>query len=146
MAKKANKIFLDSNFFIALFNPTDTLYQKALKVSQKIKKETPQLYISNFIFLEVVTVLAQRVSRKAAILLGDHLLKDKQVEIIHVDQNLNETTWELFKKIRRKNISFVDCSILMIMKAEGIEKLLTFDREDFAGLKRKWRFSFYPIN
>lgn len=142
---KRDKLFIDSNFFIALFNPADTLNQKALTISQKLKKENPRLYISNFVFLEVVTVLAQRVSRKAAISLGNHLLKDKQLEIIHIDKRLNELSWEFFKKIKKKNVSFVDCSILAAMKAEGIKKLLTFDQGDFLSLKRKFRFSFYRI-
>ena len=144
MVKQGDLVFVDSNFFIALFNPSDSLYQEALKISQKIKKDNPLLYISNLIFLEIVTILAQRVSRKAATSLGNHLVKDKQLEIVHIDKQLNELTWEIFKSIRRKNVSFVDCSVLAVMKTEGIRHLLTFDKEDFASLKRKYRFSFYP--
>lgn len=140
---KDSRIFVDSNFFIALFNPTDTLNQKALTISQKIKKENPQLYISNFVFLEVVTVLSQKVSRKTSVSLGNHLLRDKQLEIIHIDKQLHEMTWEIFQNIKKKNVSFVDCSILAVMKAEGIKKLLTFDQKDFLGLRRKYRFSFW---
>lgn len=135
MANQSEKILVDSNFFIALFNPPDTLHQEALKISHKFRKETPELYISNFIFLEIVTVLAQRIGRTAAISLGDHLLKDKQLRVIHIDRRLNELTWEVFKGIKKKNISFVDCSILALIKTEGIRKLLTFDREDFALLR-----------
>jgi len=140
---KDNKVFVDSNFFIALFNPPDTLHQKAVAISRKIKKEKPRLYISNFIFLEVVTVLSQRVNRKTAITLGQHFLKDEQLKIINVNKQLNTFTWEIFKEIKKKNISFVDCSILAAMKTEGIKKLLTFDKKDFTSIKRNHRFSFY---
>ncbi|MBL7159235.1 PIN domain-containing protein [Candidatus Microgenomates bacterium] len=140
---KNNRLFVDSNFFIALFNPTDALNQKALTISKKLKKENPRLYISNFVFLEVVTVLSQRVSRKAAISLGNHLLKDRQLEIIHIDKQLNKLTWKIFQNIKKKNVSFVDCSILAAMKAEGIKKLLTFDQSDFLSLKKYCRFGFY---
>lgn len=40
-------------------------------------------------------------------------------------------------------MSFVDCSILTAMDAEGIDKLLTFDQEDFAPLRKKYRFSLF---
>lgn len=143
MAKFNDKIFADSNFFIALFNPQDSLHQKAFKVVQRLQKENPQLYISNFIFLEIVTVLTQRASRKVAVSFGSHLLEDGKLKIIHVDQRLNKMSWEIFKEIGRKNVSFVDSSILAVMRTEGINKLLTFDEQDFATLKRKYRFSFY---
>lgn len=141
---KNNQVFADSNFFIALFNPSDTLHAKAIAISQKLAKEKPKFYISNFVFLEIVTVLTQKVSRKAAITLGEHLIKDQQLKIIHINQRLNKLTWEIFKTLKRKNISFVDCSLLTVMRAEGIKKLLTFDKEDFTRLRKKYRFSFYP--
>jgi len=144
MVKEDNQIFVDSNFFIALFNLTDSLHPKVLKISRGLKRENPRLYISNFIFLEIVTVLSQRVNRETAVLLGNYLLKDKQLEVIHIDKKLNEITWEIFKSINKKNCSFVDASILAVMKREGIKKLLTFDKEDFLSLKRKYRFNLYP--
>ena len=141
---KNDKVFVDSSFLIALFNPPDTFHPKAVAISRKTIKERPQLYISNFVFLETVTVLSQRVNRKTAVVLGQHLLKDQQAKIIHVNQKLNTLAWEIFKEIKKKNVSFIDCSTLAIMKVEGIKKLLTFDQKDFAPLRQKHRFSFYP--
>ena len=143
MVAANNRIFVDANFFVALFNPQDTLYKEAIAKSQTIQKEKPLLVISNYIFLEIVTVLSQRVNRKTAITLGKHLLEDKQLQIVHIGTHLNNSTWEIFKEIEKKNISFVDCSSLVVMEFEEINKFLTFDRKDFAGLAKKYQFSFY---
>jgi len=43
----------------------------------------------------------------------------------------------------KNNKVFVDCSTLAAMKAEGIKKLLTFDKKDFTSLKKEYRFGFY---
>lgn len=140
---KNKRVFVDSNFFIALLNPLDTLNNKALICSEKIKGELPTLVISNFIFLEIVTILSQRVNRKAAITFGTRLMQDNQIEIIHIDESLQEKSWKTFQETDRKNISFVDCSILTVMETEKINTLLTFDQEDFANLREIYRFDFY---
>lgn len=143
MAKNNRCVFVDSNFFIALYNPQDTLNSKAVELTQKIKRGKPILFISNFIFLEVVTVLSQRAGRRAAMSLGEHLLEDRQLEIVHIDKRLNTISWEFFKEIKKKNISFVDCSTLATMNFEDIKYLLTFDQKDFSSLRKKFKFDFY---
>ncbi|MBI3289987.1 PIN domain-containing protein [Candidatus Microgenomates bacterium] len=137
------KIFVDSNYFIALYNPEDSLYENAQRTSRVVTKEKPQLVISNFIFLETVTVLSQRAGKDAAILIGKHLIRDQRIEIIYINEELNELTWKIFQQIKRKNLSFVDASIIACMQYEDINKLLTFDEEDFSNLRRKYRFSFF---
>ena len=143
MRKQSNKVFVDTNFWIALLNTSDSLHQRAIATITKIRRESPLLFISNFIFLETVTVAAQRISKKAALFIGEQLLKDDQVSIIHVNQRIHLRTWEIFSRVKRKNISFVDCSILAIMEQEEIPYLLTFDRKDFYPLKRQYQFEFF---
>lgn len=140
---EVNKIFSDSNFFIALYNPSDSLHSESVRISQKIKKETPDIYISNYIFLEIVTVISQRIGRKEAVFLGNDILKDSKVNIIHIDDRLNKLAWQIFTRIPKKNFSFVDCSTLALLQFEEIRKLLTFDREDFKSLQKDYQFDLY---
>lgn len=136
-----DSIFADSNYFIGLYNSSDSLYQKASQIANKLETEDIRLVISNYVFLEVVTIMSQRLGKKFAIRLGSHLLGSGQVVIIHVDERLHELAWKIFQDIGKKNISFVDCSTLAVMRAEGIKKLLTFDHEDFASLRSRYKFS-----
>ena len=138
-----NKLFIDSNFFIALHNPQDTLYIRAKKIANKIERNKIKLFASNFIFLETVTVLSQRSVKETAITAGKKLLMEDYCTMVNVDKDLQHKSWLIFQEIKRKNISFVDCSILTVMRYMGIKKLLTFDTADFAGLRRKYSFNFY---
>lgn len=137
-----DKIFIDSNFFIALANPKDSLHQKAVSVSDILQKNSSPLCISNYIFLETVTVISQRVGREEAISRGKQLL-DESFSMIQVDLGLQNAAWEIFCETPKKNTSFVDCSTIAAMLAEGIDKLLTFDQEDFKPLLKKHHLSLF---
>jgi predicted nucleic acid-binding protein len=140
-----SRVFVDSNYFVALFNPLDTLHKRALALARKIDSQNASLVISNFVFLEIVTVLSQRRDRKVAIEVGEHLLTNSLVTIIQVDELLQRESWHIFQNIIEKNVSFVDSSIVAIMKAEYITKLLTFDVNDFKKLRKRYQFNFYEI-
>lgn len=137
-----SKVFVDSNYFIGLFNPEDSLYQKANEIGSRLDRIAKRLVVSNFIFLETVTVLSQKRGRSAALEAGDYLLNSPVVELINIDHKLQQDTWQIFQDINKKNLSFVDSSIIAVMQAESINALLTFDTKDFASLRRKYKFHF----
>jgi len=141
--EESKRIFVDSNYFVALFNPSDTLYQKALKIAKKIDERDMPLAISNFIFLEIATILSQKRGKRVAIKAGEYLLSNPKITLIHIDELLQEQSWNIFKQIKNKDISFVDCSIIAAMKSEGIDEHLTFDIEDFKKLQKNYRFQLY---
>lgn len=138
-----NLIFADSNYFVALFNPADTLNKKAANIAQELDRRGVQLAISNFIFLETVTVLAQKRGRRVAIEVGEFFLTSQKITILHIDQILQEQSWSIFCDVKRKNVSFVDCSIIAAIKAEGIRELLTFDVDDFEKFQKKYHFKLF---
>jgi hypothetical protein len=139
------KIFADSNYFIALYNPGDSLHREAIRVTNSLKKENQKLVISNFVFLELVTVLSQRVGRVGAIYAGVEISGNSSIEFIHVDEMLQNVSWQIFQDVKEKSVSFVDCSIIAVMRAEGIHRLLTFDVKDFKNLQKQYRISLYPL-
>jgi len=138
-----NKVFVDSNFFIALFNPADNLHLRAIRASRKIEKDGFKLVLSNFIFLEVVTILSQKLSRRSATIFGKQLLSDRYLQLVHINRKLNGLSWQIFSDVKNKNISFVDCSCLAVMKAEEVKLILTFDKKDFQPLAEKYNFNIY---
>ena len=58
---KSDDVFVDSNFFCAFYNPKDALHAKALSLAEKLSLSKARLWISNYIFLEVVTIISQRL-------------------------------------------------------------------------------------
>lgn len=143
MGKMQFKILVDSNFLVALSKEDDSLHKQALKVKARLKKERVKIVISNLIFIETVTVLSMRAGRKIAINAGEDLLSRNGIDIIRIGSEVELSAWEIFKDVKKKNMSFVDCSSIAVMQAEGINKFLTFDEEDFSPLRKKYSFSFY---
>ena len=94
--EKSKRIFVDSNYFIALFNPQDSLCKRAEELSQKLYEEERSLIFINFIFLEVVTVLSQKKGRLGGIEAGAHLLTYPSFECLHIDEALQQEAWSIF--------------------------------------------------
>lgn len=139
------RIFVDSNYFVALFNFSDTLYPKSLKIAKEIDKLGIFFIISNLVFLEIVTILSQKRGKRVAIETGEYLLSNPQISLVHIDELLQKQSWDIFRQVKNKDISFIDCSIIAAMKSEGIEELLTFDIEDFKKLQKGHRFRLFQI-
>ncbi|MBI2029466.1 PIN domain-containing protein [Candidatus Gottesmanbacteria bacterium] len=131
-------IFFDSNYYIGLVNKLDSTYLQSIILSNRLKKEPYKPIISNLVFLEVVTVISQRVGRKTSIKTGESLKNN--AGIIKIYDELEEKTWDIFKKIQQKDVSFVDCSTLVLLKEKKIEKLVTFDTH-FKKFSKQFRFS-----
>lgn len=140
---KIEKLFIDTSFFVALFNRLDNQHQKAKQISEKLLVEAPGIFISNFIFSETVTVVSQKVDRETAVAAGLKLPSAKT--FIYIDSLLQQKSWNIFQKIDKKNIGFVDCSILAVMAHEDIKWLLTFDGTDFKSLQKPFKFKLYPL-
>ena len=51
-------IFLDTSYFIALFNENDYFHERAVEINEMIKNEDK--IISNLVITEVLTVIKQK--------------------------------------------------------------------------------------
>lgn len=122
------KIFIDSSFFVALFKRDDQHYAKALAIYNLMRDEIVSLYTSFYIIDETVTVLSRRVSRKTALKFLQAVKDEDFPVILESDQNVRLKTYKLFKKLKDKNISMIDCYSVILMKEHRIKKCLTFDK------------------
>lgn len=121
-------ILLDTSFICSLHLPEDSLHHKALTISKELVNQKVNLYISNFILLEVLTVLSQRKSRKLAIEFGRSVKEEPVIKTIRIDGILEEYSWKIFLKTKEKDLSFVDCSTLAVLDKEKVDYLITFDK------------------
>jgi len=138
-----NKVFVDSSFLVALYNLSDTLHDKTSEVNTRLASSDPDLYVSNYILLEVLTVLSQKIGRSKSVDIGERIIHDGQIKVVHITEDLQELSWDIFRSTGNKNMSFVDCSILAVMQDRGLRYLLTFDKTDFTSLRRQFGFSFF---
>lgn len=130
-------VFLDTNYLCALYNVNDSLYDKAKSLAKTLKGT--KFIITNFILLESYTILSQRASKAQSMRFGNYVRRYNPYDIFWIDKELEEKIWKIFKKIKDKNFSYVDASILAVMKKEKIKHLLSFD-DSFKNLQKQFSF------
>lgn len=124
-------IFVDSNFWIALFNTRDSCHKKALQLHQEIQERflNRRLIVNNLITAETLTVLSQRGGKALALEFYETLSRSQVIEVVYVDEVLEQDAVVYFKKIISKNVSFADCTIFATADKYSIKDVLSFDED-----------------
>lgn len=123
-----NYLFVDSDAFIAILKDDDINHQKANLLLQKSLEKSFSFCTSNFVFSEVVTVLSQRVGKEAAIKFTEMVKDENGYEIIRVNKDLEKVAIKIFRGQLSKNVSFVDCTNMAILKSNlKIKAIFSFD-------------------
>ena len=127
-------IFLDTNVIVSYAIETDANHIKADRIMSEISSgKYGNLFISNFIFDESVTVIFVRSKNlMTAIKAGENL--KISTEILEVDKSMFEDAWKTFKSQKGVKFSFTDCTTIEVMRRNSIKVLATFD-EDFLKVK-----------
>lgn len=119
------KIFVDASALIPLFRTIDPLHEKAVQLSPQLVGNT--LLISNYIFSEVVTVLSQKEGKEKALDAGEYIKKN--YTMFRIDAEIEDLAWEIFKKQKSKNVSFVDCTTFALFQRRMFDKAFAFDTD-----------------
>jgi len=127
-------IFLDTNFLIAYYNKNDAHHDKSLSIMESlVSGEYGELFISDYIFDEFVTVALSRLKDLAKVInIGNDV--EFFTHRINIEEETFEKAWEIFREQKDTEFSFTDCTILALMKEEGIKYIATFDI-DFKKIK-----------
>lgn len=123
-----HEIFIDANFFIALFNQEDSLHAKALEISQKMQENEYALYTSNYVLAECYAVIARKCGRNAVIDFKTYLIQSNALHIVWIHERDDQKIWGIFIREENSEISYVDASNLALMKLYLLASLLTFDK------------------
>lgn len=126
-----SKVFIDTNIFVALRDETDSTHTKAIRLYEALKADNTKFITSSDVIAESLTVISKKLGKKSAIdLLGKIGVFAQE---IFIDGNLHRETRKFFRRVKSKNISFVDCSSVVAMKKNGLDTIFSFD-EDFKKL------------
>lgn len=127
-------VVLDSSFLVAFYNPRDVHHERARGAMEHLASGLWGLaLLPEYVFLEVVTVLAARSSHEMAVQAGVVLLGNREIEFVPCSQVFTAT----FDTFRRQDaLSFADAAIVAIAERRGAS-VLTFDTdfEPIEGLK-----------
>lgn len=121
-------LFVDSDSFVALSKEDDRNHIRAIKLLQKAIEVDISFVTSNYVFSEVVTVLSQRLGHNAAL----EFIKEMKspaggYTIRWIDENIELEAIRIFSNQTSKNVSFVDCTNMAIMKLYNINAIFSFD-------------------
>lgn len=122
-----SKIIIDSNYFLGLSLEDNTLREQCLAVAEKINQPGYLLYISHYILLEVLTILKLRKSLSVVKQMTRNLLSP-EFNFIQTSPKLDQQTLEFFLEEGSQKLSYIDASIIVTMRREGIGSLITFDQ------------------
>ena len=97
-----------------------------MQLFKTYEKESDNLAISDYILNECLTVMLRKRNLDESKRMLDFLLNYKNLELFHLDENGFMSSIDEFKN-QTDNLSFIDCSILWMVKKNRFE-LATFDK------------------
>ena len=124
----SKKVFVDTNVFVAIRDTKDSTHNQAIKLAQKLDKLRVRLFTSSDVMGETLTVLSKKLGKAVC----NDWYRDFQkssLNEIFIDKYLHQETREFFKRVKSKNISFIDCSSVVAMKRHKIKTIFSFDQD-----------------
>lgn len=125
---KRQIILVDSDAFVAIIKETDSNHVKALRLLDTLQNNQATFLTSNFVFSESITVISQRVGKDIAHQYIDSIKSPTSTyTFLRIDEEIEDIALEIFKKQTSKNVSFVDCTNMALLKRENIYAIWSFD-------------------
>jgi predicted nucleic acid-binding protein len=120
----SERIFIDTSALYSFINVKDPDHRKVENFLINFKGK---VYITNYIFDEIVTLVLARVGHEKAVYVGNILRRSPQVEKVWVTPSDEKYAWELFISRKDKSYSFTDCTSFVVMKRIKIKNCIALD-------------------
>lgn len=121
------QVFVDTGAFVALDVRRDRHHRAAADALTALIERGPRFVASNYVFGETYTTLLARSGRQAAIQWGRRMRAGAQIEFVPIDQELEDSAWEILEQHPDKDWSYVDATSFALMEREGINTAFAFD-------------------
>ncbi len=120
------KVFIDTSAFYALMDRSDSYHQPASKLWAHMLDKGYYLKTSNYVTVETLALLQNRLGFEAADLWSRDVLGI--VETFWIDEVLHNLAFEIWFGLGRRKLSLVDCTSFVIMRHDKMEKVFGFDK------------------
>jgi predicted nucleic acid-binding protein len=117
--------FLDTSALYALFDRAQEENRRVSSAWDELLRSDAPLLTSNYVLLELVTLLQRRLGLQAVSMLEELVLPF--VDVVWIDGDLHALALALLHAARRRALSLVDCSSFAIMRARGVARAFTLD-------------------
>ena len=105
--------FVDTSAFYAIIDRSDSAHADVAATWTSLLETEKCLITSNYVLLETIALLQNRISNKAALLFQNDILN--VIDIHWITQTIHELSVELWKSQNRRHLSLVDCSSFILM-------------------------------
>jgi len=122
-----NKILVDTNAWIALNNKNDQFHSRAVSLNKELINKGYKFITTNFILDETYTGLLMKVSHYSATDFGERVRSSKLLSVFKIEDFIENSAWEIFKKYSDKQFSYTDCTSFALMKYMNIDTAFTND-------------------
>ncbi len=122
------RLFADTSYWIALFNPRDELHPSATAASRKYS--LAQIVTTEMVLTEFLSSFSDRGPRlrEAAARAVESLREASLVLVIPQTSQLFDKALQRYRDMADKSWSLTDCASFVIMEEEGLTAALTHDR------------------
>ena len=127
MHVKANTVFLDASYLIALSLPRDQHHAAAVKSMEQISARQVAMVTTRAVLLEVANFLAQPKTRSLVIQALEACQHDSLIEVVPLSEELFAKGLKLFRQRADKAWGLTDCISFVVMSEGGITEALTAD-------------------
>jgi predicted nucleic acid-binding protein len=119
--------FVDTLYFVALFNPRDQWHERALAAS-KLVAET-KLITTEEVLVELLNFFSEygERARRGAVIQTEGILSAANIEVVEQSHETFIAGLTLYKVRPDKGYSLTDCVSMHAMRERGISHILTHD-------------------
>ena len=121
------KLLADTGALLALFNPRDSLHQRARKFARDAAGT--RFVLTELILAETVARLRARTDAARAADVGTALLNSRRYEVLFVDTPLVEAGLADLRRFADKRLSLVDAVSFAVIRSLALDGAFTFDRD-----------------
>jgi uncharacterized protein len=121
-------VFADTSFFFALVAKRDPAHQAAVDAYAKLLRAHGQLFTTDYVIDETLTLTKARINAQTALALLDRIEASEAVAMEDIAPERFVAAKTYFRKHADHGYSFTDCTSFVLMRELKITAALTTDR------------------
>jgi predicted nucleic acid-binding protein len=121
------EVLIDSDAFIAFYLDYDLFHPQASELFARFDQSQTGLTTTSWVVAETATVLSYRGGQELAQTFLQRI-KSSHIPVIHIDEKLEQATFQFFKNQKGRGISMVDCANAVVTQHFSIPEIFSFDK------------------
>jgi len=143
-----NSIFLDTNFFLDIFDVQRERHPKAKRALEILLEHDVALYTSSDIISTISYFLQKKLDLKSSVINIDFIVQ--KVVVLVADNAdfiaLNQMILQALEKDESLNIDYEDCMQLYLSEKYGVQNILTSDKNFCKQIKEQYKVQVIGLN